>query len=468
MKILLIRPPTKNLISTPVPKYIVENQGIYPPLGLMYVASYIRKNTNNEVFILDCELEDLDYDEIKKKIEKINPCIVGIQTLTFSLIDALNVAKIVKRIDKNIILVMGGRHVDLFPLETISFSFIDYLILGEGEFAFTEFIETISNQKNLEKINGIVYKKNKKVILNNKTKLIENLDTLPFPARDLTKYKNYYSIFSLNKSFTTMMTSRGCPYSCIFCDNRWKKIRLRSAKNVVDEIEECVDLGIKEIFIFDDTFSVRKKRVLDICDEIKKRKIDISFAIRTRIDLVDKEMITELKKAGCERIQYGIESGVQRILDKINKGIDIQQIKKVVKLTKESEITTYADFMIGLPGETKTDILKTLNFANELNLDFAQFSITTPLPGTELYGLGIKNNFFNDFWREFAKNPEIKFEVKYWEESIRKEELLKILDYAYKSFYFKPSYVLKTLLNIKSREEIKKHVSIFFKMLKDF
>lgn len=464
MKILLIRPPVENQINTPVPNYITKNQGIYPPLGLMYLASSLEKYFERNVFILDCELENLNYEQIKEKIKKIEPDVVGIQAITFGLVDALIVANLVKEIDPEIKVVFGGRHVDLFSSEMLSYKCIDFIVLGEGEITFPKLVENLGRKGKLKKIKGIGFRNEGKGFITGQANIIKNLDALPFPARNLTDYKKYKSIFSPGKVSTTVMSSRGCPYSCIFCDNRWKKFRSRSVKNIVDEIEECVALGIEDFFFFDDTFTMDKERVYKICREIKQRRLKISFAVRSRIDLINEKMLRTLNDAGCERIQYGLESSSQRILDIIQKGIRIEQIEKNIRISKKAGLITYADFMIGLPEESKKDILKTIEFAKKLDLDYAQFSITLPLPGTKLYEMGIKKGLFEDFWKAFAKNPRKDFGIKYWEENISEDELVHLLNFAYKSFYFRPSYALKRILKLKSIHELQTNLSVAFKM----
>lgn len=471
MKILLINPPIFNRIDPSLPEILLEKEDPMPPLGLMYLASYIRKNANYQIEILDCQIEKYDYTDLGNKIQETKPNVVGITTMTFTLLDVVETAKTIKKINPNIKTVLGGPHIHIYPEETINLPNIDYLVLDEGEKAFKELLDNLNHPENLEKIKGLVFKKNGKIINTGPPERIENLDSLPFPARDLVPYKKYESMLATKSSVTTMFTSRGCPYKCLFCDrpHLGKNFRARSAKSVVDEMEECLKMGIKEIFIYDDTFGVDRQRVLDICSEIKKRNLDIVWDIRTRVNTVDEEVLKALKTAGCQRIHYGVEAGTTKILTVLRKGITLEMAEKALKLTKKIGIQTLAYFMIGSPTETKEDILQTIKFMKKLNPDYAHITITTPYPATDLYRMGLEQKVLPyDYWREFAKNPNPDFRPMFWEKELSKKELFSLMKKAYRSFYSRPSYILKKLIQIRSFEEFKNKfragINILFKI----
>ncbi len=461
MKVLLINPPIKNLITTNIPKIVDLERGYNPPLGLLYLASYVQKYTDHRIEVLDTIVEELDYSGIENRIKEINPDLVGIQAMSFTLIDAFLCARIVKRIDKHIPVVFGGPHPTIFPQETINLKEVDYVVIGEGEVAFKELLENINNPEELRKVKGLVYKENGRIIDTGPREFMENLDAIPFPARELTPYKEYYSLLAKRTPVTTMITSRGCPYKCLFCDRPQlgKRFRARSAENVVDEMEECLRLGIKEILIYDDTFTVDRERVLSICSEILKRRLKIGWDIRTRVDNVDEEMLEKLREAGCERIHYGVETSSQRILDILRKGITLEQVKDAFRLTKEAGISTLAYFMFGSPGETEEEIRDSIRLAKELKPDFVHFSITTPFPATDLYRKGLKEGVLKkDYWREFSHNPEKDFIPQVWEENLSQEELVALLKSAYRSFYVRPAYILKELTKVKSLKEFRRKI----------
>jgi len=456
MKILLINPPNENLILTNLPESLAQ-EDIMPPLGLMYVAAYLEKNTSHQVKILDCLIEKLNYDQLEKKIEQEKPDLVGITTLTFTLIDVLKTAKIIKGVNQNIKVVLGGPHVNIYPEETLNFPEVDYLILGEGEKPSKDLIDNINQTENLYNFKGIAFKDGNRVINPGPRELIQDLNELPFPARNLISNEKYSSVLSKKNPVATMFSSRGCPFKCTFCNRAHlgKVFRARSAKNVVDEMEECKKKGIEEIFIYDDTFTIQRQRVIDICSEIKNRDLKINWDVRARVDTVDKEMLKEMKETGCQRIHYGVEAGTQKILNVLKKGITLEQTEKAFKLTKKAGIETLAYFMLGSPTETKEDIFQTIKFAKKIKPDFVCFSITTPYPLTELYSLGLKEKILpHDYWQKFAQNPQPNFVPFVWEEKISRQELLSLLKKAYRSFYLRPSYVFQKVLQIKSVREL--------------
>lgn len=456
MKVLLINPPSSNLILTNLPEAITQ-EDITPPLGLMYVAAYLEKYTSHQIKILDCLIEKIDYNQLKKRIEQEKPDLVGITTLTFTLIDVLKTAKIIKQIDPNIKIVLGGPHVNIYPQETLNFPEIDFLVLGEGEKPIKDLSDNLNQTENLYKFKGIAFKDGYKIINPGPRELIQDLDSLPFPARHLVPNQKYSSVLSKNNSITTMFSSRGCPFRCLFCNRAHlgKVFRARSAKNVVDEMEECKKMGIDEIFIYDDTFTIARQRVIDICSEIKNRNLKINWDVRARVDTVDEEMLKEMKETGCQRIHYGVEAGTQKILNILRKGITLKQVEKAFQLTKKNNIQTLAYFMIGSPQETKQDILETIKFAKKLKPDFVCFSLTTPYPLTDLYSLGLNEKILPyDYWQEFAQNPQTDFVPLVWEEKLSRLELLSLFKKAYRSFYLRPSYILKKFLQLKSAREL--------------
>jgi len=469
MKILLINPPIENTIASVMPKELEEGLDFLPPLGLMYIAAYLKKETSYSVEILDCPVEKMSYDRLKEEIRKRNPDVVGITAMTFTLIDVMKTVKSVKEVGPRIKIILGGPHVIIFPNETIKNKEIDFLVLGEGEGAIKPLLANINNPKELKNIRGLVFKEEGAIINTGRADFIERLDDLPFPARYLAPYKKYFSVLSSRRPVTTMFTSRGCPFQCLFCDRPQlgKIFRARSAKNVVDEMEECAEMGIQEIFIYDDTFGVDRQRVLDICKEIKKREVSIAWDIRTRVNTVDREVLEALKEAKCQRIHYGVEAGTQKILNILRKGITLEQVEKAFKTTKEVGIQTAAYFMIGSPTETREDILQTIKFMKKINPDYVHITITTPFPATDLYRMAQEEKVLTeDVWRNFAKDPKLSFVPPIWEKNLSRAELLTLLKNAYRSFYFRPSYILKRISQLESMGELFRKAGGAFKLLK--
>jgi len=469
MKILLINPPTENTIESCMPKILEEDLEYLPPLGLMSIAGYLQKNTTYDIEILDCQVDRISFEKLEEilKNKKIN--FIGVTTMTFTLIDVIKTAKIAKKINPNVKIILGGPHVNIYQEETMEIPEIDYLILGEGEETIKQVIENYNNVEQLKNIKGLVFRDQSKIINTGQKLLYENLDFLPFPARKLTPYKKYSSILAKKNLVTTMFTSRGCPYNCLFCDrpHLGKKFRARSAINVVKEFEECKKLGIEEVFIYDDTFTIDQQRVIDICRGIIDKKLNIYWDVRARVNTVDYELLKLMKKAGCLRIHYGVEAGTNKILKVLRKGITLEMVEKVFRATKKAGIQTVAYFMIGSPEETLEDIKSTMRFAKKINPDFIHVSITTPFPATDLYYLGLQKGLIkNDYWREFAKNPQNDFVPPPWEENFTKDELIELLKGFYRSFYLRPLYLFKKVVQLKSFGELFKKAKGAFRMLR--
>lgn len=469
MRVLLINPPRFNEIIGNNPSIIEEERGFNPPLGLLYIAGYIRRHTPHEVSLIDAQAEKLDYSSLRGEVATRKPDLVGITAMTMTLIDVLETTRMVKRVDDQMITVLGGPHVHLFPDETIRFDSVDYLVLGEGEQVFADLLEGIRTDGDLQTIKGIVYKKNGVPVHTGARPLIDDLDDLPFPPRQLLDCRKYGSLLFKEKVVTTLFTSRGCPFHCSFCDrpHLGKRFRARSAKNVVDEIAHCTTLGIRNFLIYDDTFTVQKDRVMRICDEILARGLNISWDIRSRVDTVDEAMLIALKKAGCQGIHYGIEAGTNEILKRLNKGIRIEQVEETFNLTRKHGIPILAYFMIGNPGEGKTEIDATFAAIKRLKPDYLHLTILTPFPGTQIYRDGLADGtIVGDPWRAFARNPTPDFVPPHWGEFFPKESLNQLLVKGYRSFYLRPSYLLRSFLKLRSPSELKRKASAGAKLFK--
>lgn len=458
MKVLLISPPTLNPLRADMSDLFEKESGLYPPLGLLYLAARLLQDGRHQVKVLDGPALGASHESIEQEIREFRPQVVGIQTLTFTLLDALAVAERVKRVDPAIHVCLGGPHVFLYPRETLNFPFVDSLVLGEGEMTFPELLNALEKGKPLEEQQGIAFRSGGEVILTNGRPLIESLDTLPFPARRLIPYQRYYSVLGREGIMTTMITSRGCPFSCIYCGrfHIGKRFRARSARNVVDEMEACLEMGIGEFQVFDDIFTLDKKRALAVCQEIVQRDLNLSWAIRSRVDTVDRELLQALARAGCRRISYGVEAGSDEILKNLKKGITTRQAEEAVRMTQEMGIAVLADFMLGSPGEKREHILRTIDFALKLRPDFAQFTVTTPYPATELYLDGLRRGVIErDYWQEFARAPRDDFVTPFWNEHLSREELLELFRLAYRRFYLRPSYVWGRFRRLGSWKEFK-------------
>lgn len=461
MKILLVNPPRFYELVGKNPAIVEDNRGYNPPLGVLSLAGFLESQTDHEIEVLDAQPYEYNYEELKTIFAEKMGDVVGITAMTFTLIDVIKTCRLIKSLSPETKIVLGGPHVHLYPMETIAIPEVDFLVLGEGEYTFIKLLENLHNPAVLEGIQGLVFEKDGRVVNNGISPIIKDLDALGYPARHKVDVTRYASLLGRNNVITTMFTSRGCPYSCTFCDRpnspTISGFRWRSAKSVVDEMQACLDLGIDEAFIYDDTFTVRKDRVMELCEEIKRRKINFRWDVRAHVNTMNQEMLRAMKDAGCDRIHYGVEVGNNRMMKVIRKNATIEKVKQVVQWTKDVEMETLAYFMMGQQTEKAGDVQDTINLAQELKPNYAHFTIFCPYPGTNIYAQGLANGIIKkDVWREFAKNPTEDFELPFWEENFTRHELREMLVQAYRTFYLRPGYILKRMTQVKSVGEFKR------------
>lgn len=463
MEVLLVNPPRFNELVGNNPAIIETHRGYNPPLGIMSLAGYLEANSTHKVQLLDAQPSEMTYADLATFLRGVNPDVVGITAMTFTLIDVMKTVRLVKELHPQTTVVLGGPHVHIYPEETIEFPGVDYLVQGEGELAFLQLLDSLDNPDSLSAIGGLVYLRDGEFVNNGIASASEDLDELGFPARHLTNISNYTSLLGKDNVITTMFTSRGCPYRCTFCDRPFSPVisgfRWRTAKHVADEMELCAELGIREAFIYDDTFTVRKDRVFELCDEIKKRKLKFRWDVRAHVNTVTPEMLQAMSDAGCDRIHYGVESGNDRMLKVIKKNSTVARIRDAVKWTKAAKMEVLCYFIIGQQTETQTDIDDSIRLAQELDPNYAHFTVFCPYPATEIYEEGLSRGIIKeDVWRQFATDPEGDYELPFWEENFTRQELREILVQCYKEFYLRPSYVLKNVARIRSMGEFRRKV----------
>lgn len=456
MNVLLINPPAENLIRESLLTVVEDCTGVYPPLGLLYVATYAESLPGCRLRVLDCQAEHVSYKELTSIVQSFAPDVVGIQAMTFTMIDVLKVAETVKFVAPSAIVVVGGPHPTIYPRETVNLAPVDAVVYGEGEFVFRAILEKI--REPLDNIPSVMTKESaKRTDLDVSLRYIPDLNALKMPSWHLLNLSRYYSPMARSRRVTTMMSSRGCPCRCTFCDRpqMGKIFRKRSAQNVFEEMSYCVkELGIGEIIFYDDTFSIDQARVLELCDILEHENLKVQWDIRARIDTMTPEIIRRLKRAGCVRIHYGVESGSVRIQKAIKKNLNLDQVKDVFLVTHKEGIETLGYFMIGLPSETLEDVNMSLDLLVNLKMDFANITVFTPYPGTEIYKQALADGVYKeDYWGEFARNPTPGFMPKFWNENFSDVQLWELLRLAYKRFYRRPGYILDRAFRIKSPTE---------------
>ena len=425
------------LVNPPLLKGFFRHQP-YLPIGLAYLAAVLEQK-GHEVKVIDCQALDINHEKLKAEISSFQPNLVGITSIAPLIRSSLLSAKVAKETLPDVSVVLGGPHATFMDRQIIEEeSAVDVIVRGEGEQTLLDLTDNVNNQK-LEGINGITFRSKNQTIRTPDRPFIQNLDELPKPAYNYFQLEKY-RLFG--KKVLPVITSRGCPFQCSFCVATrmfGKQYRMRSAENVLDELEWLKnDHGAESYTFYDDTLTFDKKRLFKICDGIRSRKINLPWDCQTRVDQVSKEVLEKMKAAGCQQVFFGVESGCQEILNLVNKKTSIEQNENAIRLAKKAGLFVTISLMIGYPGETPATTKKTLDFVKRVKPDDAYLCIATPYPGTELRSLVEKNGWkissnwdlFNTMTPVF-ENPEFT-----------SDELINIRKKFYDDFY-SPGYILR-------------------------
>ena len=435
MKVLFVNPPQT------ASKYKFMGV-IAPPLGIAYMAGVLQEN-NIDVEILDASAEDMDFKDVEKELLKRKPDLVALTALTPTIGRALETAQVVNETLPDSIVVMGGYHPTFNFIETLEDENVDIVIRGEGEYIMLNLVQTLENQSSLHDVKGIVFedKNSKEIVVNPEAPLIQDLDELPFPALNLLPMKKY-RLLDMDTHMTTMITTRGCPMQCSFCSSaamHGKKIR----ENIVDEIEYLkTNYDIDTIAFMDDTFTLKKRKVMAICDEILKRNIEIMWGCTSRVDTLDEKLLKKMKEAGCITIFIGVESADQQQLDNMCKNTTIAKIENAFKIAHKLKIRTIASVALGMPGDTKEIMNKTVKFVHKLKPNYAIYSLATPYPGTRFYKEAFEKNLIKiKDWSKYTLITPILETI-----DCSLNDMRKIQAKAFMKFYLRPHYIIRQFL----------------------
>ncbi|MBI4667797.1 MAG: radical SAM protein [Elusimicrobia bacterium] len=431
-----------------------ESIGFIPPLSLMHVAAILEKE-GVEVQLLDMDAERLGYAQALEKIRSFSPDLLGFTLTTYSFHPVLRWIKKFKQ-DSGLPIIAGGAHAALYPQEIMSHPEIDFLIIGEAEIPLPEFVRAFRKDRNYDAIKSMGYRKNGQVMIDQTRQFVKDIDSLPSPARHLVKNELYANILTRKKNFTAMLSARGCPYRCAFCDQKTPPYRMRSAKNFVDEIKNNYEkFGVREFDVYDSTFTANRKRVVEICEMIKKERLDVGWTVRSRVDSVNENVLDALKSAGCHTIMYGVESSDPEILKRMHKDISPQRVREVISYTKKIGIDTLGFFMLGFPGETRQTVENTIQFSLDLPLDYVQFTVLVPFPDTEIYEY-YRTNGLGDYWSQYTIDPQKERKIDLIGTEISREDVANYVSLAYRKFYFRPRIIWKRAGKLRSLSEFKR------------
>jgi anaerobic magnesium-protoporphyrin IX monomethyl ester cyclase len=463
MKVLLINPPPYNhagnsrfLEKTPIQTYTM-------PLGLGYIASYLEKH-GYEVSILDAYAKKLSYEEIEGSIREMRPDIIGITCLSDQRAAWFRLIDVIRKADSTIKIVLGGAHPSLLTEQVLMHFRPDAVVLGEGEETMLELIEAWENKRDLDAVKGIAYMKDGKVIITLPRERIKALDDLPFPAYHLVNQSDYqgweflkmlYGMLGMEKQpkYASVSTSRGCVGDCGYCSSPliWKRRWThRSAENIADEMEKLnKEYNVEFIIVTDDIFTINQTRVISLCEELRRRNLNLMWGFETAVQFVSQELLHHAKKAGCCCILFGVESGSNTVLSNISKKINEEDVLKAFRMTKEAGILTGAFLMVGNPGESERSISETIHLLRKIEPDIILPQVTMITPSTKIYSLAKEKGFIDEgYWLTDLPFPYYTCE----------RDLQTLLRWYRKLFYYKRSNIgilLRTM-----RDYIELHTGI--------
>lgn len=436
--------------------------GLFPPLSLAWVCA-IAEKAGHDALLIDARTLRLSKEDVLDRLKTWKPDVLGFMMTTYMFRETLEWVNYLKK-NLNVPVMIGGYNLRVYPQESVSVDGPDFGCLNSAYHTVPGLLRELEGQRRFHDVPGLIYKKNggiKMTPYGNDP----NFDDYPNPARHLLPNELYAEFTTERKNFTIMVTSKGCPNGCLFCEAGHTSYNPRRPETVLEEINECyTKYHIREIDFFDYDFCIDRKRVETICDGIIKRQIDVSWACRTRVDYVDENLLRKMRAAGCSRIYFGIESGVQDILDHLNKGIRIQQIRDTIDITRSIGIRALGFFLVGSPGETQETFRQTLKFAKSLKLDYVQFSKLTAKPLTPYWRQMVRDTGV-DYWREYILGHTGEQPLPRPWTSLTNAEIDRMTKKAYILYHARPMFLLNHTLQVKSWSEFKRKFFAFLEMV---
>jgi len=467
MNVLIINPPAQDHIKIVREGRCMQRQEAWgtswAPLTLALIAAVLR-DAGFSIQLKDCSNDDISFEELEGLIRQFKPSLIICNTSTPSISSDVQVAGLAKNIDKEIKTAFFGIHVSALPEETFALNpDVEYLISGEPEDTLRALAQSLKEKTPLSRVAGLIYKENGHIVRNESRGFIGNLDELPYPAWDLVNIKGYRLPIS-NRPFLLVLTGRGCPYPCKFCSAGvfyGKKPRLRSWPRIVSEMKYVKErFGVNDFLFWSENATVDRQQLGDISRGLTAELPGVKWVCNGRVDMVDEDLLSTMKKAGCWMIGYGVEAGTQRVLDLMHKNIKLEDIEKAVKLTQKVGLEVTGHVILGYPGETKEDILKTIKFVKKLDFDYIQPYCCVPFPGSRLYEEATKCGYIiSGDWAKFEQNFSILTTPQ-----LAAQDVMRLRRKLVRSFYLDPRKIMKTLFKVRSTREL----STFLKFAKAY
>ncbi|MBL8619011.1 MAG: cobalamin-dependent protein [Deltaproteobacteria bacterium] len=460
MDITLINPPEKLRVWAGIPKAHAHGVYCFPPLGLMYIQAAVEKRSHYRAEIVDPVIDDLDYPDFEKMLAGYPLDLVGISTFTHSLPDVQMTINLVRKMNPNAKIVLGGPHCSMFPEYAIQLKGIDAIVNGDGEDAFLDMVRNHDQGRGFEGISGVWWiDRDGTVVKNVERRSTKDLTAYPWPDRARSRYRDYYLPGTKQPMVTTAITSRGCPHSCPFCLTYKKQYRVREIDDILDEMEHCLSLGITEVHFIDDLFTPNSQWVLKFCDAIERRKLKFNWGYKTTIAGTTREQLRRCGETGCTKIHFGVESANNEGLDVLGKHCDTDDVHRVFRWCREEGVRSVAYIMLAGPHErTLADAVSNIDEMIKLDADYAVFAVFSPYPGTESFAEGAKKGLYEaDCWDRLMKDPLCGVEVPVcWEEHLSRAETLELLKIAHRKFYMRPKFVARQVLGLETGAELKR------------
>jgi len=463
MKLLLLNPPITRLERYGAD--IGNIAGSQMPLGISYLAAFLNKH-GFTCDILDAEHENLSHQAVISGLGESAPDIIGITSATAAIQSAVKLARNIKEAYPEKKIIIGGPHISALPAETMKEKAFDVGVIGEGELTFLELAGAIAEGGGLDGIQGIVYKKGRDIRINQPRPRMENLDILPPPVRHEFKKKSYSPPLGSYRRIPVynIITSRGCPYNCIFCDKSvfGSQYRAHSPEYVVSEIEELIGrYGAREIAVLDDDFTLDKNRLFGILGLLKKRRIRVEWSCMARPDPRNIDLLKYMREAGCWHLSIGIESADSKILDSLGKGTSREGVMSFIKAAKKAGFKIKGFLVLGNPGETKESIEETISFVRTIGIDDICATLTTPFPGSRLYREGKRyGNIAHEKWEKYTC-----WEAVFVPRGLSPDFIRESQHSLYKKFYTNPRIIFGHVANIKTLHSLKKYAYTLFKTI---
>jgi len=445
MRVLLINPGLNDAVASEAGDAPAEGTGAYPPLGLLYLQAAVEAAGEHRVDVADGNTATSLRARLAERYAERPPDLVGVSAMTPVLPGVMRVVRMVKQLFGATPVVIGGPHTDLFPRETAALDGVDYVLAGEAESTLPQLVSQLEQGVVDTPLPGLLAADGTVDGLTADRPLLADLDAQATPDRTRIPISDYRGLVGDDATFTTVVTSRGCPHRCTFCSTPREHFRQRSVETIVAEIDACAGLGIRHAYFLDDNFPVGGRRLAVLCDALGASPLQVSWSCRTAAAGLTPEALRTMKRAGCQRVQIGVETGSDEGLAELGKSTTVEQIRRTFDATRRVGMETMAYFMLGLPNErTPQDVRRTIRFARELRPTYAMFNVLTLYPGTELMDRAVDRGLTDEgVWRRFAADPGADFEPPIWDQYMDRRTLADLQAEAYRSFYWRPSVVLR-------------------------